>query len=377
MNDTQKQFIAVCPQCSTILRVGFNHLGRNVCCQQCHYTFVAGEAIDSAAEQAGGRMDGPSSAPPDQVDRIQAVCPSCKATLHVRRAYVGNQVRCKYCDQVFRVLVPAELQPKTEQNPPSDPSERLRAEHEQLDVAHNLLMADHEQLKTEYDRLSDDLHRATTDLDALRAALGTISPAEVRSLAEQRESLGAEVDRFRDELQALRAEQTARDQLAAELEQRVAELDLANQTHQAERDRQCALLAALGERHRALEEQHQSVEELCEQYQDRNQELFEAKERLEVENHRLRESLESQPATWAGSRPELHLVSNETSQQPDPSRIAILDPAAGCSTSAAELDDVRAQLEELKQRLDEAQHLNGEMAAVLAGMGIRCRPNPG
>jgi hypothetical protein len=116
------------------------------------------------------------------------------------------------------------------------------------------------------------------------------------------------------------------------------------------------------------------VAALCKQHEDRNQELLEAQQRIEAENQRMRESLGSQNAIWGESQPELHVFSDESGQRPDPSGVAILDPAAVNSTSAAELDDVRAQLEDLRQRLEEALHLNGEMATVLAGMGIRCRP---
>ena len=109
VNDAQSQFIAVCPECSTILKVNVNKLGQNVRCSQCHHTFIAGEAIDTGSRRSGGRAD-PSVAPAtEQVERIDAVCPGCKASLHVRRAYIGNEVRCKYCDQVFKVRDPADI----------------------------------------------------------------------------------------------------------------------------------------------------------------------------------------------------------------------------------------------------------------------------
>ena len=56
MNEAQSQFIAVCPECSTILRVNFSKLGQHVRCSQCHHTFVAGEAVESAAQRSQERQ---------------------------------------------------------------------------------------------------------------------------------------------------------------------------------------------------------------------------------------------------------------------------------------------------------------------------------
>jgi predicted Zn finger-like uncharacterized protein len=175
VNDAQNQFIAVCPECSTILKVNVNKLGQNVRCSQCRHTFIAGEAIDTGNRRP---EDGPAAASTqasEQVERIDAVCPGCKASLHVRRSYVGNDVRCKYCDQVFQVKDPADHRPTaTHIQPATDPGS-LQAEHERLYVAHNLLQSDHERLKGECTETRENLDRATAELENLRVQFADVS----------------------------------------------------------------------------------------------------------------------------------------------------------------------------------------------------------
>ena len=246
MNDAQTQFIAVCPACSANLKVSFNKLGQHIACPQCQRTFVAGEASLPDNQRSGARPAVPSNQANDHVERVDTVCPHCNATLHVRRAYVGNDVRCKYCDEVFRVRVAAENQEKTEPDLPDHRQQSLQAEQEQLYVAHNLLQADHDRLKTECTELGENLQRVTTELETIRAALGTVSPEAVSSLESERQSLGAEVHRLRDEIRASLAAQSERDQLVAERQRWVSDLELAH----AERD---ALINQLRERDDRLE----------------------------------------------------------------------------------------------------------------------------
>ena len=228
MNDAQGQFIAVCPECSTILKVSVNKLGQNVRCSQCHQTFVAGEALESASQRSGERTALSSNQASDQVERIEAICPGCHATLHVRRAYIGKDVCCNHCDEVFTVRAPAVAGVKTDRDKPAIQQSSLQTEHEQLYVAHNLLQADHERLKTEYAGLRENLGRITTEVDAILAALGPIAPEEVGALVHERQSLAEEVDRLRDEIHALRDAQKERDQLIAERQQWSSELTLAH-----------------------------------------------------------------------------------------------------------------------------------------------------
>ena len=139
MDDSQGQFIAVCPNCSAILRVSVNKLGQNVRCSQCHRTFVGGEALESVAQRSA--QPPPQSQSDAVVERIDAVCPGCNATLHVRRAYIGNDVRCKHCESVFRVEAPADARMRAAHDQSEARDKSLQAEHERLNVAYNLLEA--------------------------------------------------------------------------------------------------------------------------------------------------------------------------------------------------------------------------------------------
>ena len=60
-----------------------------------------------------------------------------------------------------------------------------------------------------------------------RAELGEFTPAEVRSLAEERESLRSDVARLGGEIQLLRDEQSAHDRAADELKRRDSDLNAA------------------------------------------------------------------------------------------------------------------------------------------------------
>jgi predicted Zn finger-like uncharacterized protein len=326
VNDAQNQFIAVCPECSTLLKVNVNKLGQNVRCSQCHHTFVAGEAIDAGSRRAA---DGPapsSTQASAEVERIDAVCPGCQASLHVRRAYIGNEVRCKYCNQVFQVQDPADIRSTTAQVPSAEGPVSIQSEHERLYVAHNLLQADHERLKGECTELRENLDRVTAELEAIRAALGTIAPHEVGTLADERESLAAEVHQLRDEIHALLSVQSERDQLAAERQRWDADLTLARS----------------------------ECENVTSQLRDRDNQLAWARaeyERLKADS------------------------SDETEAHAEPSRTVVPMPAGENSDFAAELEELRAQFAEVNERLEHAEHLNHEMGAMLQGMGIRWQPS--
>jgi DNA-directed RNA polymerase subunit M/transcription elongation factor TFIIS len=434
MNNAQTQFIAVCPACSASLKVNFNKLGQHIACPQCQRTFVAGEASLPDNQRSGARPAVPSNQANDHVERVDTVCPHCNATLHVRRAYVGNDVRCKYCDEVFRVRVAAENQAKTEPDQPDQPDHRqqsLQAEQEQLYVAHNLLQADHDRLKTECTELGENLQRVTTELETIRAALGTVAPEEVGSLANERQSLSAEVHRLRDEIHVSLATQSERDQLVAERQRWVSELDLAHaerdmlikqlrerddrleearadhdrlhverqtamtevdhlraalaqsddaahnernqlrreaddlrreldlaeQSHRTELDRLNNELGALQETHRRLQDEHNLVQERHGPY---DQSSF-ASETLRCER-------------TTGQPPVLGIVSEESESQAKSSTTGILTSGGERSITSGELESLHAQVEELGQRLDESERLQREMAAVLEGLGIGCRP---
>jgi hypothetical protein len=278
------------------MKVAFSRLGQNVRCRKCGNSFVAGQAQAQPSGRSGDKGDGSPSPPSGGVERIAAVCPSCRATLHVRRAYVGNQVRCKYCEQVFRVLAPADIQSSTEPDRSRHERERLQVEHERLYVAHNLLQAEHDRLKTECD------------------------------------GLRVEVSRLKDDL------------------------------------------ALVGVQHRELQDRHASMERLCNEYQDRNQQLHVEQERLGALAQSAGQSLGPRLARNSDRAVELHVVSDQTGDESEPSNAVPLGSASDQRAPEPDLDELRAQVAELSNLLEESEHLNREMGAVLTGMGIRCLP---
>ncbi len=431
MTDAQTHIIAVCPACSASSKVSFNKLGQHIACPQCRRTFVAGEAFLPDNQRSGERPALPSNPGNDHVERIDAVCPNCHATLHVRRAYIGNDVRCKYCDEIFRVRSTASAQAITEPDQ-ADPRQKvLQAEQEQLYVAHNLLQADHDRLKTEYTELRENLRRVTTELEAIRTALGTIAPEEVGSLANERQSLGEEVHRLRDEMSASLSTQLERDQLLAERQRWNSDLDRAHaerdllarqlserddQLEAARADHDClsaerntalseidqlriALAHSDGMAHgerdqlrlevdnlrRELDRAEQCHRAELDQLNDQLASLREQQRRLEDENDRAQErrGLDDQSSFASedfrserstGQRPVLGILSAESESEANPSSTDIVSSGGELSTTTAEIEGLRKQVAELGQRLDESEQLHREMAATLEGIGIRCWP---
>ena len=370
----------------------------------------------------------PSNQSNDHVERINTICPNCHATLHVRRAYIGNDVRCKYCDEVFCVRIAPETQAKTEPDQPDPRQSAFQAEHEQLYVAHNLLLADHDRLKTEYNELSENLRCVTAELEVIRTALGTIAPEEVGSLANERQSLSAEVHRLRAEIHASLATQSELDQLVAERQRWASDLDLASwsrdriakqlsgrdsqlEAARADHDRLGSELQtaadeieqfrlALAQRdesaHNELRSEVENLRrelELAEQchraevdrLNDQLAALQETKCRLqdEYELALARSELDDQSSLASerlrherltGHLPVLGIVSDESESQDSPSTTGSLTSDRESASTAAELEGLRARVADLGQRLDESEQFQREMAVVLEGMGIRCRP---
>ena len=63
----------------------------------------ADQASTPLSQARINQLSATSAQPSHAVARVVAVCPACKTTLSVRRAYVGNAVKCKQCDHVFTV----------------------------------------------------------------------------------------------------------------------------------------------------------------------------------------------------------------------------------------------------------------------------------
>jgi predicted Zn finger-like uncharacterized protein len=256
MNETQTHFVAVCPHCSTSLRVRREFHGQQVRCKRCDQVFLAEEAVEPGIMAPGEEKAIPPNAPPPQEDRLVMTCPSCQTPLSIRRAYIGRQVRCKQCDHPFLVQDPATggglLDDPGDRNgaeaPTSDPKlqaahDRLAAENQQLQAAYSRLLATHDQLaaateqpRAQHDRLAAESQQLLTEHDQLQAA---------------HDQLRTEHDRVKTEYDQLQAEhgqvKTEHGQLQAEHDRVKTEYDqFREQLNQVSADRE-AIRAELGE----------------------------------------------------------------------------------------------------------------------------------
>jgi chromosome segregation ATPase/DNA-directed RNA polymerase subunit M/transcription elongation factor TFIIS len=363
MSEPQSHFVTSCPNCSTALKVRRQYLGQRVACKQCGHSFL-GTAQDEPIAVDSGEQPTKLSAEPSQTsERVPVVCDHCKAALSVKSSRIGQVIRCKQCDRDFlaKPVLATQRAPdrtlgastsledlltlavgrehgegKHESVGPS--GEHLQAELEKLGTAHALLETErqrlesaHSQLTAEIVRLSEQLERLPVDLDARRASEGWLSPIDARSLEQKAESLGAEVERLRDEARDLRVELAQRERLAESVEQRTSDLDsmraerdsLAEMFKQRERD----LDAARAKSSRAEEAMRGAVADLEQHHAAKARDLTQ----LQAEIAGLRQELDTERQNHEAER-------SQTS--------AALDRLASLQ---AEIDGLRAELERQRQ----------------------------
>ncbi|MGO9601141.1 MAG: MJ0042-type zinc finger domain-containing protein, partial [Isosphaeraceae bacterium] len=111
MYKTLTHFATVCPSCLAALNVKYSYVGSQVRCKHCGHGFRAlvpevPAAIKSWDEHGAG------------AERMMMHCPSCSATLSIRRAYAGSEVECKKCRHQFLVQKTEELPPLSLPEPP-------------------------------------------------------------------------------------------------------------------------------------------------------------------------------------------------------------------------------------------------------------------
>ena len=356
MNATQTHFVAVCPHCSTGLKVRRVYLGQRVVCKQCSRHFM-GEERDGLSTMTFGEGEAGAWTPtPPQGDRILATCPNCQATLKVRRLYIGNNVICKECERTFLVSPPVDT--------PSDPAldGPRQAEHDSLQVAHRELQAEH-------GRLAGLLKQRDTDLDAALAEQDRLRLERERALVEVERLRETFIERERaiqDECDRLRAEC---DRLRSGVEDLRRALEEDERTDRQELARVEAELIGLAGRNQELEGLYESTKQLCAEYQDRNQGLLEELARLRSEST-ARINAERSQETERVELPREDLAGLwEIADFADPS---VPKPRTS-SASAHEFQAVRSEVDDLKRRLTDSERLLREMAGILEGMGIRFR----
>ena len=339
--------------------------------------------------------------PPLQ-DRVLVVCPHCRTTLRLRRVYMGGAVRCGRCNQTFIVPAVSDGQPIAVYDgilapPPSElqdaaadsRSDRNRtgktglldqlaefiAKYDELQLDRDQMRAEHERARTDLDEISEQFQSVTNELNAIRAELGTIAPADVQSLASERESLSAEVERLREENHAMFAEQAKDQALITQLQQRVTEVIPIRQ----ERD---ALAAKVKREEAALSAVRAEFDALTTDLSDERAALVTAAAELRRLAERLEQS--GKDASHAGhdsklAKQQLDLCKNErTSPQADQARLNIdqhntLETLEKLTKTAADRDDARAtqrdhfnaELEGSRKALDSAERAHRDELAML------------
>jgi uncharacterized coiled-coil DUF342 family protein len=336
-------------------------------------------------------LSGPPSQAAIPVPRVFVTCSSCAATLSVKRSYVGAEIQCKQCGHIL--TVPTEVSCQTVQvvgqpasgmpNQPrqTDPdtgslrtglvdkaildqlaqiitgSNEIRLSHDRLQDEHNELLADR-------DGLVARLKSVTELLDAMRADLGTIAPAEVRSIASERDDLRARAQRLHDENR--------------HLTQRLEQTDALLHAARNERDQQSEqlalsrseLAAAKAELDRSSHER-QAAKLFCEELERQNDKLVMAQARRESEHEALVLAERTEREQLASEVFALRANAEETARVAEQLISASLIPRDEPHPAAFELETVRRQAQELKSKLDEANFLYRLMAETLDGSGIQ------
>jgi chromosome segregation ATPase len=215
MYDAQSHFFYHCPHCSAGLRIRRAYLGQQVCCKQCDQVFVAAEGPDE-----GGGGPGTMPAPPlpeDQAERIVLTCPNCSAALSFRRAFLGRQVRCKQCCVLFFAAGLSGPRPsgvEQDRAPSDNGPDVLSDELERL-------RGELKQISAENQRLQPALDRIRAEHERLQAEHSELEAAHIRLQASHADLLTTDRTQA-SEIEDLRA---AHDRIAAACDRLQADRD--------------------------------------------------------------------------------------------------------------------------------------------------------
>ncbi len=169
------------------------------------------EQPNAATSKGSSDLSSSASVPvSDRPEKVVVVCPNCQATLSVRRVYIGNPVRCKSCNQIFTVAVPPPdpLPPPAEEVTRNNGGSLTQQPETEREVRR--LKEEIDRVRMERNELCDERDRVRIELNEIRASLGGVGPAEVRTLAEERDTLRAQVRRLGFEIGDLRRSVGAR-----------------------------------------------------------------------------------------------------------------------------------------------------------------------
>jgi predicted Zn finger-like uncharacterized protein len=93
----------VCPNadCRMVSDLPDEYLGRQVACKHCKQVFVA-TAVGGAKPSETKTLLA-DNAPASAGGSVEALCPTCGAVFNLKSDYLGKKVRCKKCEHVFTV----------------------------------------------------------------------------------------------------------------------------------------------------------------------------------------------------------------------------------------------------------------------------------
>jgi hypothetical protein len=307
----------------------------------------------TASHHSSGASD-PQSSP---VDRIVVGCPNCRATLRVRRVYLGNSVRCKNCDQIFlfeespdSALKPAGDLPHatrtqlTDDQPQANggsvrtdqPYERLMGQHDRLLHEHGDLKSKYEVLEVENERL----HAARRELESRKqTAIDEIEQLR-KTLAERDQAMLEQSERHRT---ALEGERLARERVDQ----------------------------VFGESLRRVRAEHRFTEAARKHFQDECLEMAAALEKLRSDYQLRLEAEQMKQKTLTDELLSLRAESDEATRLANQLFVMKTNPAEQNPAPNPELEAARAQVEDLTQWLMICERVNREMAEILSGLGIR------
>jgi chromosome segregation ATPase/DNA-directed RNA polymerase subunit RPC12/RpoP len=376
-------FVAVCPNCMVSLNVKYVYSGNYVRCKHCDHKFRALAPDLPESARSDKEVAAPLLLDSDESDRFNVNCPTCTATLSVRRTYAGRYVRCRKCNSNFLVPniveAPKPQKPKSAEpdifdqiygdleesrsgeeeasqpGPAAVPEKELAAIAEHVDQ----LLAELESLREERDRSESERVSALAQLDELRAehdrqcaelatlrqqAVESPNSDELQTLRVEHEALGAETERWRAQVQTLEQELTERGNLAEQLAQREEELG----GKQAEIERMAERMA---QRDEEVGGKQAEIERLTEQLQadfaQREQELRLECDRQRDEAESLRREMsenrqkhDDEQATLAG---QLRLTQEQA-------KAAV----SQCAEHQARIDELQTTLEALEAAHNES-----------------------
>jgi chromosome segregation ATPase len=352
LNDVPSHFVTYCPHCSTGLRVRSVYKGQAVRCKQCNDKFRAIEAdephsTNSKVSEAVRLAQAPSE---EALARLQALQAQSDRLSAENQQLKTRKQELKAELHSFRV---AHEQLAAENKRLSERKQQLKIRkqglkaelqcckdaHEQLLSQNRIDRSDLDRIQAAHDRLIELLDRATADLEGIRAELGDVTPAEVRTLAEERASLRSEVERLGGEIQRLHDKQSEQDRAAVQLEQSDADLNAAL----AEVDRFACLLKARDE---GLETARSDLRRLG---VDRQKALDEVE--------RLRSTLAEREETGRDEASRLRIESDQLRSERDSLHRAI-DQAEQANRD--ERTRLEQQLEQTQKQYKDIEALRGE-----------------